>query len=275
MSNALKKSDLRVLVLGGSGMLGRHVVAALQANGVKAFAPARSSADVTGPLAGYLQSGRIDCIVNCAGVIPQRGRASAEMVLTNAYAPHLLASYGIPIIHISTDCVFDGIPDLRWPGRRYETDHRANATDLYGRSKALGEVQAPHVTNVRTSFIGPDHGLWAWLIGEAQAGRAVQGWQEAWWTGSTVEAVALKIAGIAASPPGGMTVHLATTDKISKWEVLLHLKAHLGLGVQIVPTREPRIDRALLPTHLLPPLAEALAALRSSAVAVGTGGERP
>ena len=64
------------------------------------------------------------------------------------------------MIHMSTDCVFAGRK-----GSYVETD-AATATDLYGRTKFLGEVDYPHCTTIRTSIIGHElkgyHGLVEW-----------------------------------------------------------------------------------------------------------------
>lgn len=269
MSNDTK----RILLFGGSGMLGKRLYGRLIAAGHQVAAPSHSEfpidyiTEIVGQLARTL-AWRPILIINCAGAIPEREPVAECMIRANAVGPHIIARDaarfgGIPVIHISTDCVFSGAPDLRHPGRRYGAFNIPNAHDLYGRSKALGEVQVPHVTNVRTSFIGPEHGLWAWLASQPD-GATVDGWQGAYWTGSTVDAVADAIARMAAmdTPPGG-TVHLATAGKISKHEVLCRLKEWLGLNVTIRPVYEPRIDRALLPTEgwELPELTDALAAM--------------
>lgn len=253
----------RVLVFGGSGMLGERVVKALWAKGDAVGRPLHTACRIHefGDVEGIVHSFEPNVIINCAGAISRPDtRRNLDMIRANALGPQviaLVASQGkIPVIHISTDCVFSGVPDAKIPGRRYTVEDLPDAQDVYGRSKALGEVQAPHVTNVRTSFIGPEHGLWAWLV--SQEGHTVEGWDNAFWTGSTAYAVAEAIAEMAANPPGG-TVHLATENKVSKRYVLELLKEHLALDVHIAGVREPRIDRALEPTIVLPPLEDTLA----------------
>jgi dTDP-4-dehydrorhamnose reductase len=252
----------RILVFGGSGMLGKRVVKALLGRGHTVTAHSHSATPIDGFLRVDVALGaaRPAVIINCAGVIPERGLADETMIAVNAVAPHVIARAakqrgGIPIIHISTDCVFDGAPALWGPRSIYQLP---TAKNIYGQSKALGEVDAPHVTNVRTSFVGPEHGLWAWLA--ARDGGSVDGWTQALWSGSTVDAVAEAIADMAEHPPGG-TVHLATAEPMSKYKVLLALRAHLDLKVTITPVDYPVIDRRLSPTVTLLSLAEALAAL--------------
>jgi dTDP-4-dehydrorhamnose reductase len=80
--------------------------------------------------------------------------------------PHLLAracaAHGSRLIHISTDCVFDGAKGS------YQEDEPTNATDLYGRTKALGEVTGPGCLTLRTSIIGRElsgaSGLVEWFL---------------------------------------------------------------------------------------------------------------
>ena len=93
-------------------------------------------------------------VVNCVGVIKQRPEAKDPLVCheVNTLLPHRIASLcaaeGRRLVHVSTDCVFAGRKGL------YVESDLTDAEDLYGRSKALGEVlEVPHVT-LRTSIIG-------------------------------------------------------------------------------------------------------------------------
>lgn len=69
---------------------------------------------------------------------------------------------GAKLIHVSTDCVFSGKK-----GNYNESDFR-DADDIYGRSKALGEIINDKDLTIRTSIIGPElklngEGLFHWL----------------------------------------------------------------------------------------------------------------
>lgn len=127
----------------------------------------------------------LDGVVNAAGLINRRlaNAASAENALiVNSLFPRLLAdrcqSAGLPFVHISTDCVFDGTR-----GRYLESDP-PNATDLYGRSKALGEPLNALV--LRTSIVGPEvangDSLLCWFLAQ---GEACQGYDHHLWNGLT------------------------------------------------------------------------------------------
>jgi dTDP-4-dehydrorhamnose reductase len=91
-------------------------------------------------------------------------KAEAEQALAhaiNAKAPEVMAQYAgrhdIPIIHYSTDYVFDGLKE----GAYLETDE-VNPQSVYGKTKALGEAavrnHAPKHIILRTSWVFGIHG---------------------------------------------------------------------------------------------------------------------
>lgn len=91
-------------------------------------------------------------------------KAESEPALAhsiNAKAPEVMAQYAgrhnIPIIHYSTDYVFDGLKE----GEYLETDE-VNPQSVYGKTKALGEAavrnNAPKHIILRTSWVFGSHG---------------------------------------------------------------------------------------------------------------------
>lgn len=91
-------------------------------------------------------------------------KAESEPALAhsiNAKAPEVMAQYAgrhhIPIIHYSTDYVFDGLKE----GEYLETDE-VNPQSVYGKTKALGELavrnNAPKHIILRTSWVFGSHG---------------------------------------------------------------------------------------------------------------------
>lgn len=279
MSDASKKT---MLVFGGSGMLGTRVCVEAVRQGWLVKAPPSRLCNV-GSYYQVVQQvtwGDVAVVINCAGVIPSRERPAADVLAVNTLGPHHIAAAcmlnpaiggPIPLIHVSTDCVFSGVPFSGgylnfWDP--HTTEEFPDAADLYGRSKLAGEVlDASHVTNVRTSFVGPEHGLMRWLMDSGPG--PVEGWTEARWSGSTVEAVATALVRMASmDPPPGGVVHLATKEPISKMRALLEMRDALGLLTEVVPVYVPEINRALVPSPgwVLPPLKEALALLPVKAV---------
>lgn len=265
---------MKILLYGASGMLGSAVREELFRRDHSHLAPRHRG--------GHSISDRVDVdldltwgpevVINCAGVIPDApGRPAAqdadiEMVLVNALGPQVLAQLcrerGVRLVHVSTDCVFSGAAR-----RLLETTSVADTRDIYGRSKLVGETLGPILEDravvVRTSFVGPQHGLLRWLLDQAQAGH-VNGYRSAWWTGSTVWEVARGIVDLAEDPTSHGIVHLATERVQRKHDVLVRLAEILHLNVAILPVESPYINRALWPTHLIrdlsdPAVAEELA----------------
>ncbi|WP_327082925.1 SDR family oxidoreductase [Photobacterium kishitanii] len=95
-----------------------------------------------------------DIVINCIGLIKQHSisKQYIDAIEINSLLPHRLAElcdeYNAKLIHFSTDCVFSGDQGM------YGNDAEANSTDLYGRSKALGEISYGNHLTLRTSIIG-------------------------------------------------------------------------------------------------------------------------
>lgn len=257
---------MKAIVFGAGGMLGRAIVEELEQRGSAVYAFTHDEADITDMLSvidALAVDPEVDVVFNAAGIL-NTSRDRVGMVRVNALGPHILAMplgvTGTPLIHVSTDCVFSGRSE-RWapPRHGYTVNHAPNPVDLYGRTKLVGEVEAPHVTNVRTSFVGPDHGLWAWVVEQARAEATVEGWSRAFWSGSTVWAVAARLVDLAGddTPPGGV-LHLATEEPITKHGAVQLIARHEGIPLAIVEDKRTMIDRTLYPTHPLESFADAL-----------------
>ena len=253
---------MKIYVTGANGMLGKAVImAALQAD-YPVVPLNRARVDVTNlpQLCEALKhADSADAVINCAGV--REGGDKIEMGMVNGVVPHYLAILSerlhFRLIHISTDCVFSG-----WE-RNSPLMNAANAqprpNSLYGRMKLAGEPTGKNVVVVRTSFIGTDHGLWHWVANH-EPGHIV-GWREAWWSGSTVAAVAELLVRMATDPKQQPPiVHAATTRPTTKAKVVCHLISYLGRNDLLFVEDGTRVDRSLLPTHgyVLPSLEEAL-----------------
>ncbi|HEX2186510.1 MAG TPA: SDR family oxidoreductase, partial [Chloroflexota bacterium] len=132
-----------------------------------------------------VRSTRPDVIVNCVGVIKQRPEAQDPItaIRINALYPHQLyeiaGAAGAHLVHVSTDCVFSGSRG------QYSESDVPDPPDLYGRSKALGEIDAPGCLTLRTSIIGRElrssYGLIEWFL--SQSGGAIRGYARAIYTG--------------------------------------------------------------------------------------------
>lgn len=245
---------MRVLIFGPTGMLGRALVRTFRFEGDTVYESphAAGAIDSLGYVHSTIEAIRPDVVINAAGVIPLLHRPTIETIRANALGPHVVAAacfaHGAMCIHVSTDCVFSGKKTI---GNWYRDDEVPDPSDLYGWTKAAGEPLNAVV--LRTSFVGPQHGLWRWLR-EQPPGATVEGYRHAMWSGSTVDAVARAICYVAhtGTPPG--TYHLATESPIPKYDVVSMLASMLSLGINVKKVDEPVINRGLRPSRLMPVL---------------------
>jgi dTDP-4-dehydrorhamnose reductase len=258
---------MTVMVLGASGMLGHAVVRVFAERMAPSsiVAVARSTdirgrfheisdirvltgVDVENPdaLLSALERVRPTTVINCVGVIKQRDEADDPLVVLpiNSVFPHRLwrmcRMAGAKLVHISTDCVFDG-------GRgRYVEGDVPNATDLYGISKHMGEVIGPGAITLRTSIIGHElrgaHGLIEWFL--AQRGT-VRGFTKAVFSGLPTVELARVIRDYVVARPGLEGLYHVAAAPISKFELLSMVADVYGKDIDITPDDGYRIDRSL------------------------------
>jgi dTDP-4-dehydrorhamnose reductase len=259
-------ANKKVLVIGASGMLG---------NAVFRYLSARSDLDVVGSLRSasalrYLPTDlhtnlrtdidalnsddlvslfaaeQPEIVINSVGLVKQLAAADDPLsaLPINAILPHRLARLAATtksrLIHISTDCVFDG------EAGNYDEDDFANARDLYGRSKLLGEVDYPHAITLRTSIIGHElsssHGLVDWFL--SQSG-SVRGFAKAVFSGLPTVELARVIADFVIPNPQLHGLYHVSASAINKMDLLTLLGQIYGRATEIVPDEKLVIDRSL------------------------------
>lgn len=135
---------MRVLVLGGAGMLGTDVVAELTSRGHEVTAPSLEELDITDPTSVARMAsgefGECDWLINCAAytAVDKAEEEVREATEINTIGPSYIAlavqGLGAKLIHVSTDFVFDG--EATEP---YAEDARTNPLGVYGRTKRDGE----------------------------------------------------------------------------------------------------------------------------------------
>lgn len=204
-------------------------------------------------LQAVLDQARPDTIVNCMGVTPRRSDAHdvVSAIRVNALLPHLLATWsaaaGCRLITISTDCVFG-----HEPGGFSESD-TPTAMDLYGRTKALGEVIDDAAVTIRTSFIGREltghTELLDWFL--SRANGVASGFNDVWYSGVPVHLVASVIETLSTTHRHVVGLHhLAAREPISKCELLSIANEAFGAGVTIVPDDSTSSHRTIDGTRL-------------------------
>lgn len=128
-----------IAVTGAGGQLGRTMLSALRRRGILGLGFDRHELNIADQNAVIqkLRPGVFDCIINCAAytAVDDAEDHSRDAIAVNAAAPKYLTDTGIPIMHISTDYVFDG--RARQP---HEVDSQTAPLSVYGRSKQMGEA---------------------------------------------------------------------------------------------------------------------------------------
>jgi dTDP-4-dehydrorhamnose reductase len=244
----------KVAVLGSAGMLGR-----MSSQFLKMYFDVtdidRSKLQVvprtlneTGIELSKVISSDTDYVLNCIGAIKPTFNAATDLsnpLFVNAIFPYQLSCWctlmGIKLIHITTDCVFDGLVG------KYTEDASCTATDMYGLSKSLGEPEDCMV--IRTSIIGPEfdgrsRSFLSWV--KSQKGGKANGYTNHSWNGlTTLELSNLLSVLIDDNIWEAGTFHLFSND-VSKFEMLSEINDQYSLGIDITPVEAPQaIDRTL------------------------------
>ncbi|MBT2293473.1 SDR family oxidoreductase [Paenibacillus albidus] len=251
---------MKLLILGGNGMAGHMLADYFRRQGKHhVFHTTRDKHDLGGlyvdadDIAGVEKLVDIvapHCIINAMGVLNQfaeRDKIGAYHV--NGFLPHRLRraadAVHARLIHISTDCVFEGTRG------GYTEDDKPDGTSVYAITKSLGEVRESGHLTIRTSIIGPEIraggiGLMEWFLG--QTGR-VSGYRRVMWNGVTTLELAKAVDSQLDSKLSGL-VHLAHPSPVSKYELLRQLQSAFDkTDVEIVPEDEPVQDRTLVSTR--------------------------
>jgi len=194
--------------------------------------------------------GNPDWVINAVGVIkPHSLKDPVATLFINGGLPHILAAkFGENLIHIATDCVYDGTAEAP-----YDENSIPRPVDLYGMSKLLGEPKKALV--LRTSIVGPElgssYGLLGWF--QSQTGKSANGFTNHLWNGITTREfgkICDQIISGQVPHPGGGIYHIHSTD-VTKYEMLVQFKKTFDLDIQIEPVVAPvAIDRRLATTLL-------------------------
>lgn len=187
-----------------------------------------------------------EVVINCAGLTKHKKEADDPGIAMpiNATMPHQFASAcddrGVRFIQISSDCVFSGTK-----GRYVEND-LPDALDLYGRSKALGEVNHGNAITLRTSTIGHElhtkYGLLEWFLSQD---KECKGFSRAFFSGLPSIVFAEVIRDFVLPNPDLRGLYHVSADSINKYELLELISITYNKKIQIKQDCEFTIDRSL------------------------------
>lgn len=266
----------KILILGATGMLGSQVLRALQdLKNFRIYASYKNNIKLSllknkikvnsnvkfvkfdANLFNKIKLFKFNYIINCVGIIkPYINEKDQDSILRaikiNSLFPHQLIAVNkkIKVFQIATDCVFDGDK-----GNYIEFDLH-NPTDVYGKTKSLGELKHKNFFNIRCSIIGPElsghKSLLDWFKFLPLNSR-INGFKNHDWNGVTTYAFGKVISGIIKNNikiPN--MLHLVPKNKINKFDLLkVFQKLFSRSDIYILPyNSKDKINRTLKTIHL-------------------------
>lgn len=185
-------------------------------------------------------------IINCVGLVKQVDTSTdpIKAIEINSLLPHRLSSICRSIesklIHISTDCVFNGDKGM------YSESDEPNATDLYGKTKHLGEVVDSKNITLRTSIIGHElltkHSLLEWFLSQNEE---INGYSKAFFSGFPTVELARVIHDFVIPNKSLNGIYNVSSEPISKFDLLRLISKHYSKKIKINRDSEFIIDRSL------------------------------
>lgn len=246
---------MKILVLGGSGMVGHKIWQSLKEHFPETYASVRKEAehyekfslfdkellidnlDVLNrkELISTLNRVKPKYVINCIAVTLRRNALNwySETIYLNSMLPHLLNEWAqennSKVIHFSTDCVFSGREGS------YTEESPTDAQDLYGQSKALGELKSPNALTLRCSFIGREiehkTELLEWFL--SQEGKSIQGYDRVIFSGVTTIQMGKYVYRLIREDVPISGIYQIASPQISKYELLCRIKEQFNCDIGI------------------------------------------
>jgi len=186
-------------------------------------------------------------IINCVGIIKQKISKTNEknIFYINSIFPHELYKISniikARLIHFSTDCVFDGKKG------NYDDKNETNANDIYGFSKALGELSYDNSITLRTSIIGHElsskKSLLDWFLHLNK--KNCYGYTKAYFSGLPTIEIFNFIQKFLLKKKKISGIYNLSSSRISKYNLLKKISKVYSKNINIIKNNKLKIDRSL------------------------------
>jgi dTDP-4-dehydrorhamnose reductase len=243
---------MKILILGGDGMIGHKMAQVLSVQNHEIFISVRENKDLTlkrispkakvffndflkDSILDFLDKVNPDVIINAIGITIRRGAAEniSDTIYLNSLFPHQISSWALAfkkrLIHFSTDCVFSGSEGS------YLEDATPDALDYYGKTKGLGEVNSKSSLTIRSSMIGPElfnkTELFEWIINNKE--KEINGFSRVMYSGVTTVYMAKLVADLIDNHKNLSGIYNVASKPISKFELLHLINDNFDLGLII------------------------------------------
>ena len=226
------------LITGAAGLLGREMKARLTETGWRVVAMPRTALDITSEddVLRAIEAACPDLLINCAATADvDRCEVDSDWAYAiNERGPAILAracrQFGVEIVHVSTDYVFDGSKE-----GFYTQEDVPQPLSVYGQSKVAGEVSVREATSrcyvVRTSWLfgfgGKNFG--SRVIQRARDGAPIKGVTDQTSIPSYAPDVSARIEEIVTLGVHGL-YHVTSTGPATWFEFARAALALAGLG---------------------------------------------
>ena len=252
----------KILILGASGMLGSTLLKYFFRENYDVYGTVRNIKfseffddsmrdkikvyDYPGPIEEIIYEIKPDYVINCIGIIKQHSNKVlvSDQIKINSLLPHYLDEIcnksHSRLIQISTDCVFSGAKGM------YSEIDIPDATDVYGRTKCLGEVFSANSITLRTSIIGHElrgcHSLIDWFLSQE---ASIKGYKNAIFSGLPTVELARIIADFVIPHPHLHGIYHVSSNPISKFDLLQLVANEYYKKIEIIEDGFLKLDRSL------------------------------
>ena len=240
------------LITGAAGLLGREMKARLAETGWRVVAMPRTALDITSEddVLRAIEAACPDLLINCAATADvDRCEVDSDWAYAiNERGPAILAracrQFGVEIVHVSTDYVFDGSKE-----GFYTQEDVPQPLSVYGQSKVAGEVSVREATSrsfiMRTSWLfgvgGKNFG--SRVIGYAREGAPIKGVTDQTSIPSYAPDVSARIEEIVTLGVHGL-YHVTSTGPATWLEFARAALGLAGLGdTEIEPVRRADLNQ--------------------------------
>lgn len=257
---------MKILVLGSTGLIGRTVFRVLLGDPyLDVFATCRGKyhdeklddkayqniihdidVNCDNTVNNLLSSVNPDVVINCIGLTKHKysNYRKTDFIILNSLFPHKLSAlckiYGSRLIHISTDCVFSGEKGF------YNELDRTDAIDIYGKSKAIGEMLSDDDLVIRTSTIGHElnsnYGLLNWFLSQE---KCCKGFKNAVFSGLPTIVFAKILKDYVLTNKSLKGLYHVAADSINKYELLKLIAKTYNKDIEVLEDDSFIIDRSL------------------------------
>lgn len=253
----------KILILGIDGMIGHKIAQLLEQEnnlfgttrktigpkklGLKTSNLIKKDFDKNQSL-GFLDNLNPDIIINCVGITTRRINNDniSNLEFINSRLPHYLNEWTEKndkrLIHFSTDCVYSGKSGM------YTESDNPDAIDLYGKSKAIGEINNTKALTIRTSLIGREiynhTELFEWLY-KNKSGK-VYGYENVYYSGLTTIRMSKILEKIINYYPDLQGVFNISSKPITKYSLLNLINRHFKLEIQVKKDLKIKSNKVLI-----------------------------